>query len=92
MLEGSVLVFLQLGEGDYLLVGFVHKGPGIAEESVKHIFDKFFQVDSSHKQEGNGLGLALAKKIVSLNSGEITVENRDAGGCRFTVELPLVFR
>ncbi len=66
------------------------QGPGIAEENVKHIFDKFFQVDSSHKQEGNGLGLALAKKIVSLNSGEIIVENREAGGCRFMVELPIV--
>lgn len=87
------LVSIRLKQSEARIVFTIEdQGPGIAEESVKHIFDKFFQVDSSHKQEGNGLGLALAKKIVSLNSGEITVENRDAGGCRFTVELPLVFR
>lgn len=62
-------------------------GPGISEEEVKHIFDKFYQSDSSHKQEGNGLGLALVKKILNISNGKITVENRSAGGCRFTVVL-----
>lgn len=63
-------------------------GPGISDEDVKHIFDKFFQVDSSHKQEGNGLGLALVKKIVDLNGGRISVQNIHGGGCSFKVELP----
>lgn len=64
-------------------------GPGISEEAKKHIFDKFYQSDSSHKEEGNGLGLALVKKILTLSNGEISVENMDGGGCRFTVVLPV---
>lgn len=63
------------------------RGPGIPEEAKKRIFDKFYQGDSSHKQEGNGLGLALAKRIATIAGGEISVENIDAGGCRFTVTL-----
>ena len=64
------------------------EGPGISEEAGKHIFDKFYQADSSHKQEGNGLGLALVKKIVTISGGEISAENRQEGGARFTVTLP----
>ena len=62
-------------------------GEGISEEAQKHIFEKFYQADSSHKQEGNGLGLALVKKILALEDGEIKAENIDGGGCRFTVIL-----
>lgn len=62
-------------------------GPGINEEAKKHIFNKFYQADSSHKEEGNGLGLALVKKILSITNGEISVENMTGGGCRFTVIL-----
>jgi len=62
-------------------------GPGLSEEDQKHIFDKFYQADSSHKQEGNGLGLALVKKILQLENGKITVENCPQGGVRFTVYL-----
>ena len=62
-------------------------GPGISDDAKKHIFDKFYQADSSHKEEGNGLGLALVKKILSLSNGEISVENITGGGCRFTVIL-----
>ena len=62
-------------------------GPGISEEAKRHIFDKFYQADSSHKEEGNGLGLALVKKILAVSDGEISVENISGGGCRFTVTL-----
>lgn len=64
------------------------EGPGIAESARKHIFDRFYQSDSSHKDEGNGLGLALVKQILRLSDGSITVENAESGGCRFTVRLP----
>ncbi len=63
-------------------------GPGIDREALKHIFDKFYQADSSHKQEGNGLGLALVKKIVDLYDGDIKVENLEDKGCRFIINLP----
>ena len=63
------------------------QGPGISEEARKHIFDKFYQADNSHKQEGNGLGLALVKRILTIEKGQITAENIPEGGCRFTVTL-----
>lgn len=62
-------------------------GEGIEEGDIKRIFDKFYQADSSHKQEGNGLGLALVKKIVTLSGGTVFAENLSGGGCRFTVIL-----
>ena len=62
-------------------------GPGLSEEAQKHIFDKFYQADSSHKQEGNGLGLALVKRVLMITDGEINAENLAEGGCRFSVLL-----
>jgi signal transduction histidine kinase len=63
------------------------QGPGLTEEAQKHIFDKFYQGDASHKQEGNGLGMALVKRILTIEKGQITAESRQSGGCRFTVTL-----
>lgn len=62
-------------------------GPGIGDTAKKHIFEKFYQEDSSHKQEGNGLGLALVKRIVDMSGGSIEAENLTESGCRFTVTL-----
>ncbi len=64
-------------------------GPGIAPEEQSRIFTKFYQVDSSHKEEGNGLGLALVKRIVTSSGGNISVESEPGAGATFTVELPL---
>lgn len=63
------------------------QGEGLSEETQKHMFDKFFQADNSHKQEGNGLGLTLVKRILSIENGQISAENLPHGGCRFTVIL-----
>ena len=63
------------------------QGPGLSEDAQKHIFDKFYQGDTSHKQDGSGLGLALAKRILTIEKGQITAENIHDGGCRFTVTL-----
>jgi len=62
-------------------------GPGLTEEAQKHIFDKFYQADNSHRQEGNGLGLTLVKRVLTIENGEIRAENRPLGGCCFTVTL-----
>ena len=64
------------------------EGPGIPPEARKHIFDKFYQGDSSHREEGNGLGLSLVKRILNVCGGEIAQENLPGRGCRFTVRLP----
>jgi len=62
-------------------------GCGMSEEDQEHIFDKFYQVDNSHRQEGNGLGLALVKRILNVCSGTIAVSQRPEGGSCFTVVL-----
>ena len=63
------------------------QGPGISEEAKKHLFDKFYQADTSHKEEGNGLGLALVKNILTRCDGEIYAENIEKSGCKFKVTL-----
>lgn len=74
-------------ENDRLVFTVQDQGPGISEASQKHIFDKFYQEDSSHKQEGNGLGLSLVKRILTMVGGTITVCNLSPCGCMFTVTL-----
>ena len=51
------------------------------------IFEKFYQGDKSHSVQGNGLGLALVKRIVSIMDGEIHAENLSDTGCRFIVSF-----
>jgi len=64
-------------------------GIGIDKTTQKHIFDKFYQGDPSHTQEGNGLGLALVKKTIDLLGGTITVDSEAGYGTTFTVCLKM---
>ena len=65
------------------------QGDGIPLEAQKHIFDRFYQADSSRKAEGNGLGLALVKQILAVSNGDIQMKNRPEGGSCFRVLLPV---
>ena len=72
---------------DKLTFTIEDEGCGISDEEKKHIFNKFYQSDSSHKSEGNGLGLALVKNILTICGGEISVTDGKNGGARFEVIL-----
>ena len=76
-------------QGKDCLFTIEDNGPGIPEEARRQVFNKFYQTDSSHKSEGNGLGLALVKQIVTLCGGTVETENRSQGGCLFRVKLPM---
>ena len=85
--ENSTVRILLRDEEAHLTVRVTDQGPGLSEETQKHMFDKFYQGDTSHKQDGNGLGLALVKRILSIEQAEIYAENLPEGGCCFTVKL-----
>lgn len=63
------------------------QGGGISEETAAHIFDKFYQGDLSHATKGNGLGLAIAKRIVRLHEGSIELAGTGPEGTVFEVRL-----
>lgn len=67
-------------------------GSGIPKTELPHIFDRFYQVDSTRtrSQEGTGIGLALTKELVELHRGEMMVESEEGVGTTFTVRLPIV--
>ena len=71
-----------------LVVCVADYGDGMTEEVQKHIFEKFYQGDPSHKADGNGLGLALVKRIVELSKGQISVKSSPGSGTKFEVSLP----
>lgn len=72
-----------------IIVVISDSGPGMNEETLKRVFEKFYQGDTSRSTGGNGLGLALAKRIIDLHKGTIIVQSEEGKGTAFTVRLPV---
>ena len=83
---GTITVSLKK-EGKNAIVSVSDTGCGIDSETGKHIFEKFYQGDTSHQSQGNGLGLALVKKVVDVLGGTISVESELGKGSTFTIAL-----
>lgn len=84
--NGKITITLKR-ENDLAVASFKDTGCGISAEKGQRIFDKFYQADDSHSQEGNGLGLALVKKVIDILGGEISVDSAVGVGTTFTIKL-----
>ena len=83
---GEITVSLKKENGK-IVVSVSDNGCGMSKETIKNCFEKFYQGDTSHSQEGNGLGLALVKQVVNMLNGEIVVESVLNKGTTFIVML-----
>ena len=75
-------------EGDRIIFAVSDTGIGMSPEVQKHIFEKFYKADKSRCSQGNGLGLALVKRIVDECGGEVSVSSIPDIGSTFTVNIP----
>ena len=85
--EGGTVGLSLKTEGDFVTVSVRDTGCGIKPEVGQHIFEKFYQGDTSHATQGNGLGLALVRRVMDILSGEIGVQSVCGQGSTFTVKL-----
>jgi len=83
---GSISINIT-AEKKQILVAISNYGKNIPKESLNRIFNKFYQADESHSSQGNGIGLAIVKKICDLHDGKVLV-NSENGITTFTVMLP----
>lgn len=86
--DGTVKISLKKNQ-EGILVGVSDTGPGISEETGRHIFDKFYQGDTSHATKGNGLGLTLVKRVITIIGAEIRFSSKVGEGTTFVVMLPV---
>lgn len=86
--EGSGRIWVTIGrEKEQVTVAIRNQGPQIPPGKQDKIFRKFYQADESHAAEGNGIGLAIVKRVVDLHGGQVAAASRE-GSTTFTVTLP----
>lgn len=88
--EGHIDVGLTTTDGSVRL-SIRDSGPGIPEQALPYIFERFYRVDKSRARTegGTGLGLAIARQLVHLHGGDLTATNHASGGALFTLILPI---
>ena len=85
--EGGTVSVALKKENGYAVVTVSDTGCGMSEETAAHIFEKFYQGDTSHATQGNGLGLALVKRITEITQSEISVKSEPQKGSSFRVKI-----
>lgn len=90
--EGWVRVSLN-ADHKYFYVTIADSGKGIPEDSIDHIFERFYRVDKSHSTEidGTGLGLAITRSSIMMHHGAIRVRSKEQEGTTFSVRIPLTY-
>jgi signal transduction histidine kinase len=88
--EASTIRIEAAPAGDQIAIAVSDDGPGIPEEDLPRVFERFYRVDKSRARDpgGTGLGLAIVKHLVELHGGTARAENRPEGGARFVLTLP----
>ena len=76
-------------DGQYACISVSDSGPGIAEEDLDKIFDRFYQSANVHKLQGSGIGLFYARALCGLHHGYIKARNKEEGGAEFSFVLPV---
>lgn len=89
--KGEVKIFLVNPDTDNIVIAVKDTGVGIKEESLNHLFERFYQADGvlQRKQEGSGLGLSIVKKVVESHNGMVWVESKLGIGSTFYVAIPI---
>ena len=85
--HGGEITIIMFSVGGQITINISDTGIGMDERTIKHIFDKYYQGDSSHATTGFGLGLSIVKRIVELCEGEITASSTPGRGSTFSVLL-----
>ncbi len=89
--KGEIKLILKQTKDEKLVINIIDSGIGIPQDKLPHIFDRFYQVDSSvtREHEGTGIGLALTRELVELHKGTIEVSSIEGQGSRFSISLPI---
>lgn len=85
--EGGTVAVSLTGDESFATVQVKDTGCGMSPEVGAHIFEKFYQGDTSRATQGNGLGLALVKRVIDITQGEISVQSNPGEGSTFTVKV-----
>jgi two-component system phosphate regulon sensor histidine kinase PhoR len=86
--EGTIALTTRVFDGQFE-IAVSDTGPGLPEEDLLRVFERFYRVDKARARPGTGLGLAIVKHLVQVMGGTVVAGNRAEGGAVFTVQLPL---